>query len=236
MTSRINEGLRKNSRSLSKVIEGLRINNPPRKRRNDLLECPPTMVNHLLDPQSPPLKEFDTIIKVKDRVSNKVKTKIEVRMSIMTMISMIITRTEVELQDQVRLRTIKPPCLSIWANDEMNPIKTFLKGRKVNQTISEPTITPSKIMVFPKLKRILLFRLEVKIKVKSDLKEVDDPDKIKIQVKYKKTYSKSKDKVQNDERMRPQPLRKLKWTKHKKKEMMFLNSMLFQRYPLPYFV
>jgi hypothetical protein len=152
---------------------------------------------------------------------------------------MIIKRpeVEVELPDQVRLRTTKSPCPNTWVNDQR--IKVLLKARSVKQTISDPTIIPSKTTIFPILQPKLLFTFEVKDKVKLDLKVVNDPERIKMRIKVRnkgrKMYSASKVKCRNDERMRyPHPLRKLRWNSHNNKtKRMSLNLMLSQRYLSP---
>ena len=152
----------------------------------------------------------------------------------MTLINMIINRpeVEVELPDRVRLRTTKSPCPNIWANDKTT--KVTLKGRTIDLKICDPTITPSKTMIFPNLQPKLLFTLEVKDKVKHELKVVNDPDKIKTKFKVRnkgrEMYSASKVKCRNDERTRcPHLPRKFKWNKNqnKQKAKKFLSSMLF---------
>jgi len=122
----------------------------------------------------------------------------------------------------------------------MNLSKVLPEGRTTNQKTQELTITRTKIMALPRLKSALPFKSEVKDKL--DLKETNDPDKIKITTKVRnkgrKMCSVFKVKCRNDERMKfPHIPRKFKWNnnnKNKEKMRTSLNSMHSQKYVLLY--
>jgi len=71
----------------------------------------------------------------------------------------------------------------------MHPTKVLPKGRTNYQKKSNPTITPTKPMVFQRLKRTLLFTLGVKANGKFNIKAVNESKPSMIEVK-KKIYIK----------------------------------------------
>jgi hypothetical protein len=183
------------------------------------------MVNLLFDNQCfQSNNEPRVSIEVNLRINLNLKIKIKIESQTMTMIITMIPprEVEVELPDQVRLRTTKSPCPNTWVNDQR--IKVLLKARSVKQTISDITITPSITTILPNLQPKLLFTLEVKDKVKLDLKVVNDPEEIKIKIRTKvrskdtKKSSVFKVKCRNDERMRcPHLPRKFNWSQKNNK-------------------